>query len=105
MPARVLLHRHRRDQHHRLDALRLDLGGLHRRPGYAAAPPPGPTFTDTFDRPDSPVLDNGWAVMTGSLMIQAGEGRNHANTTFSLAVQPDLVGATQTGGGELRLDQ
>jgi Gametolysin peptidase M11 len=60
-------------------------------------PPPQPsgtTFTDTFDRPDSPVLDNGWAVMTGSLMIQAGEGRNQSTTTFSLAVQPDLVGAT-----------
>ena len=54
-----------------------------------------PTFLDTFDRPDSPVLDNGWAVMTGSLMIQAGEGRNAPTTTFSLAVQPDLVGATQ----------
>jgi len=58
-------------------------------------PPAGSTFTDTFDRPDSPLLDNGWAVMTGSLMIQSGEGRNQAATTFSLAVQPGLVGATQ----------
>ena len=33
--------------------------------------------------------------MTGSLMIQSGEGRNQPTTTFSLAVQPDLVGATQ----------
>jgi hypothetical protein len=59
-------------------------------------PPAGTTFTDTFDRPDSPLLDNGWAVMTGSLMIQSGESRNQLNTTFSLAVQPDLIGAAQT---------
>src|SRR6185369_11891184 len=58
-------------------------------------PPAGSTFTDTFDRPDSPTLDNGWSVMAGSLMIQSGEGRNQANTTFSLAVQPGLVGAAQ----------
>ena len=58
-------------------------------------PPPPPPFLDTFDRPDSPVLDNGWAVMTGSLMIQANQGRNSPTTTFSLAVQPDLVGASQ----------
>ena len=58
-------------------------------------PPPPPPFLDTFDRPDSPVLDNGWAVMTGNLMIQANQGRNSPTTTFSLAVQPDLVGATQ----------
>jgi hypothetical protein len=59
-------------------------------------PPAGATFTDTFDRPDSPLLDNGWTVPTGSLMIQSGEGRNPPTTTFSLAVQPDLVGAAQT---------
>ena len=29
-------------------------------------------------------------------MIQTGEGRNQPTTTFSLAVQPDLVGATQS---------
>jgi len=28
-------------------------------------------------------------------MIQSGEGRNKPTTTFSLAVQPDLVGAAQ----------
>jgi hypothetical protein len=53
------------------------------------------TFSDTFDRPDSPALDNGWSVMTGSLMIQSGEARNQPTTTFSLAVQPGLMGATQ----------
>jgi hypothetical protein len=58
-------------------------------------PPAGSTFTDTFDRPDSPMLDNGWVVMTGGLMIQSGEGRNQPNNTFSLAVQPNLVGPTQ----------
>jgi len=29
-------------------------------------------------------------------MIQSGEGRNQPTTTFSLAVQPDLVGAAQS---------
>jgi hypothetical protein len=67
---------------------------------YNVAPgdvPPGTpgTFTDNFDRPDSPVLGNGWSVMTGSLMIQSGEAGNEPNNTFSLAVQPGLVGATQ----------
>jgi hypothetical protein len=54
------------------------------------------TFTDTFDRPDSPVLGNDWSVITGSLMIQSGEARNQATSTFSLAVQPGLMGTTQT---------
>jgi hypothetical protein len=54
------------------------------------------TFTDKFDRPDSPVLGNDWSVITGSLMIQSGEARNQANKTLSLAVQPGLMGVTQT---------
>ena len=59
-------------------------------------PPTGPTFTDIFDRPDSPVLGNGWSVISGSLMLQSGEARNQAGSTFSLAVQPGSIGATQT---------
>jgi hypothetical protein len=54
------------------------------------------TFTDNFDRPDSPVLGNGWSVPTGSLMIQSEEARNETNNTFSLAVQLGLMGPTQT---------
>jgi hypothetical protein len=53
------------------------------------------TFTDNFDRPDSSVLGNGWSVPTGNLMIQSGEARNQASNTFSLAVQPGLMGPTQ----------
>lgn len=53
------------------------------------------TFTDNFDRPDSPVLGNGWSVMAGSLMVQSKEARNQPNNTFSLAVQLGLTGATQ----------
>jgi hypothetical protein len=68
---------------------------------YTVAPngppvPPGPAFTDTFDRPNSPMLGNGWSVLTGSLMIQSGEARNQSTSTFSLTVQPGLMGATQT---------
>jgi hypothetical protein len=47
----------------------------------------GPVFTDSFDRPDSDQLDNGWSVMTGSLMVQASQGRNQPDTTFSLGMQ------------------
>ena len=64
-------------------------------PDGAAAAPPGDVHGQ-FDRPDSPVLGNGWSVMTGSLMIQSGEARNQPNSTFSLAVQAGLMGATQT---------
>ena len=42
------------------------------------------------------MLGNGWSVLAGSLMIQAGEARNPSTSTFSLAVQPALTGATQT---------
>ena len=64
--------------------------------GPPPPPPPGPAFTDTFDRPDSPVLGNGWSVLAGSLLLQSGEARNPSTSTFSLAVQPALIGATQT---------
>ena len=53
------------------------------------------TLTDSFDRPDSSVLGNGWSVITGSLMVQSGEARNTPTSTSGLAVQPGLVGATQ----------
>jgi hypothetical protein len=33
------------------------------------------TFTDTFDRPDSTVLGNGWSVITGNLTIKSREAR------------------------------
>jgi hypothetical protein len=54
------------------------------------------TFTDNFNRPDSPVLGNGWSVVAGSFMIQSLEGRNQSASPFSLAVPPGLMGATQT---------
>lgn len=66
---------------------------------YAVAEPPTGTpgtFTDRFDRPDSPALSNGWVAAAGSLLIQAGEARNQSNATLNLAVQPGLVGSTQT---------
>ena len=62
-------------------------------PGDPGAPG---TFTDNFNRPDSPVLGNGWSVVAGSFMIQSLEGRNEADSPFSLAVQLGLTGATQT---------
>jgi Gametolysin peptidase M11 len=61
------------------------------------APPVTPaTFTDGFDRPDSATLGNGWAAVAGSLMVQSGEARNTANATPNVAVQPGLIGPTQT---------
>jgi hypothetical protein len=60
------------------------------------APPTGTTFTDMFERLDSSVLGNGWSVISGGLMLQSGEARNQLDSTFSLAVQPGPIGATQT---------
>ena len=57
------------------------------------------TFTDTFDRPDAFQLDNGWSIMTGSLLIQTGEGRNQPDTTFSLGMQLGLSGPAQLAEG------
>ena len=54
------------------------------------------TFTDNFNRPDSPGLGNDWSVVAGSFMIQSLEGRNLSDNPFSLAVHPGLIGATQT---------
>ena len=72
-------------------------GSVHYNVDSGGGPPAPPwTFTDNFDRSDSPVLDNSWLVMAGSLLIESGEARNQADNAFSLAVQPDLVGATQT---------
>jgi hypothetical protein len=59
-------------------------------------PEPPWTFTDDFNRPDVPQLGNGWSVVTGSFMIQSLEARNETTSTFSLAVRPGLMGATQT---------
>jgi hypothetical protein len=56
--------------------------------------PPGPTFNDTFDRPNAPVLGNGWSVGTGGMMIETGEARNQPGTS-GLVVQPGLAGPTQ----------
>jgi hypothetical protein len=63
---------------------------------YVVAAATGGTFTDNFNRPDSPVLGNGWSVMTDSMMIQVKEARNEPNAMFNLAMQPSLTGATQT---------
>src|SRR5206468_10092441 len=59
------------------------------------------SFTDTFDRPDSAALDNGWVVPAGTLMVQAGQARNAANSTLNLAVQPALMGASQTAAASV----
>jgi hypothetical protein len=65
-------------------------------PDGPVSPPSSGSFTDNFDRPAAPVMGNGWSVVTGNLMLQAGEARNLSTSLFSLAVQPTLIGATQT---------
>jgi hypothetical protein len=75
--------------------------------GYVANPPivgggggvgaPG-TFSDSFDRLDSPELGNGWSTVSGTLMIVSGEARSQAMRVLHMSVRPNLGGATQTVG-------
>jgi len=64
----------------------------------APPPPAGATglFTDSFNRADASTLGNGWSVVAGSLKITANEARNDVTRTMHMAVQPALVGPTQT---------
>jgi len=65
---------------------------------YVVMAPSGATgtFTDSFDRPDSPALGNGWSAVSGSLKIVSGEARNDTARAMHTAVQTGFVGATQT---------
>jgi hypothetical protein len=54
------------------------------------------SFSDAFDRPDAPALDNGWSPVSGTLGIVAREARTPATRTIHASVRPDLVGAAQT---------
>jgi hypothetical protein len=69
---------------------------------YSVAPStsgPGPaspgTFIDRFDRPDTPTLGNSWSQVTGGQSVQSEEARSPLTGALSLAVRPDLLGATQ----------
>ena len=63
---------------------------------YAVPGASGGTFSDGFDRPDASALGNGWIQVSGQLMIQAGQARNAPVAAMHAAVQPGLVGATQS---------
>jgi len=57
---------------------------------------PTPPIADDFNRPDSAMLDDGWTVIAGSLIVQSEEVRNEPDSTFNLAVQFGVTGGTQT---------
>ena len=54
------------------------------------------SFTDTFDRPDSPSPGNGWQEAQGDLGIKGNELRNAALKDNHIAIQPALSGLTHT---------
>ena len=59
--------------------------------------PGGPmTFSDNFDRGNSTVLGNGWLEVAGDLNIVNFHLENAAVAGDHMAVQPTLVGSTQT---------
>jgi hypothetical protein len=54
------------------------------------------SFSDTFDRPDSPSPGNGWQEAQGDLGIKGNELRNAALKATHIAIQPALSGLTHT---------
>jgi hypothetical protein len=52
------------------------------------------SFSDTFDRPDSPSPGNGWQEAQGDLGIKGNELRNAALKDTHIAIQPALSGLT-----------
>ena len=76
--ARGLHHRHRRDQHHGLHALRLDLGGLQRRPGCAAAAAAG---TDVHGHLRSPRFPGAGQWLVGDDRQPDDPGRRRRATS------------------------
>lgn len=55
----------------------------------------GRSLRDTFDRPDSSILGNGWVEITGDLVIEKQELGNASLKGIHLAVLPELSGSTQ----------
>ena len=57
----------------------------------------GGTFNDSFDRPDSPDVGNGWLELSGGLSIAGNELRNApTKKLFQMAVVPTFTSADQT---------
>jgi len=54
------------------------------------------TFSDSFDRPDSPAPGNGWLEAAGHLVVGGGELRVGGTKGYNLAVLPVLVGSDQS---------
>jgi len=54
------------------------------------------SFSDTFDRADSPSPGNGWQEAQGDLGIKGNELRNAALKDRHIAIQPALSGLTHT---------
>ncbi len=53
------------------------------------------SITDTFDRPDSTTLGNGWVEVRGDLMVSGNALKNAALSGDHMAVQPGLSAPTQ----------
>jgi hypothetical protein len=83
-------------------AIAMVAGGL-ARPGFAQSFAPGgfieTAFADTFNRPDSTVLGNGWQEVQGDLLMAYSELRSSTTKGNHVAVI-SLAGATQTAGAD-----
>ena len=65
----------------------------------AVAPSGGPmSFTDNFNRPNAPSLDNGWEEAQGDFVIQGNEARNAASKNTHIAIQPASSGLAHAAG-------
>jgi hypothetical protein len=55
----------------------------------------GGTFSDGFDRPDSPTLGREWTQVSGTLAVQSGEAASGTTRALHMAVASGLGGSTQ----------
>jgi hypothetical protein len=67
---------------------------------YVVSAAGGGTFTDTFDRPDSTILGNGWVEIAGNLMISGHRLGNGGAAGESLAVLPALIGPDEMAAAD-----
>jgi parallel beta-helix repeat protein len=72
-----------------------DGGGTGGGGGGTGGGGPG-SLADSFDRPDSGTLGNGWLTVSGELGVVSGELRTLGTRGAHLAVIPSLAGATQS---------
>jgi hypothetical protein len=67
--------------------------------GALATDPPW-SFTDSFDRPDSTLLGNGWTETEGDLSLAGNAVRNASTSGYHTAVQASRIGSSLTASAD-----